>query len=87
MGENPSMYLEEQQAMFQSIRDGNPINNGHYMCNSSMLAVMGRGCTYSGKAVTWDECIQHAERLGPVKYAWGDVPEPPVPIPGKSLPT
>ena len=24
------------------------------------------------------------ERLGPTHYAWGDVPEPPVAIPGKT---
>ncbi len=78
----PSMYLVEHQHFFKSIRDGEPINNGHYMCNSTMLAIMGRMAAYSGKTLTWDECYNNEERLGPAEYAWTDVPEPPVAIPG-----
>ena len=80
----PSMYLVEHQHLFKSIRDGAPINNGHYMCNSTMLAIMGRMAAYSGKTLTWDECYNSDERLGPTEYAWTDVPEPPVAIPGSS---
>jgi hypothetical protein len=49
------MYVIEHQHLFNSIRDGKPINNGHYMANSTMLAVMGRMCTYTGQALTWDK--------------------------------
>jgi predicted dehydrogenase len=93
-GENPwrgkmdsktEMYVIEHQALFNSIRDGKPINNGHYMANSTMLAVMGRMCTYSGKALTWDHCFNSKERLGPSEYAWNDnVPRIEVAIPGKT---
>lgn len=81
-GPRPSMYLDEQKAMLASIRAGDPINNGQYMCNSTMLAIMGRLCTYTGQALTWDECLADTQRLGPSEYAWVDVPEPPVAIPG-----
>jgi predicted dehydrogenase len=79
------MYDFEHVAMFNSIRDGKPINNGHYMANSTMLAVMGRMCTYTGKMLTWDECMKSQERLGPTEYDWNDnVPEVKVAIPGKT---
>ena len=83
-GPKPSMYLVEHQELFKSIREGNPINNGHYMCNSTMIAIMGRMAAYSGKTVTWDECFNSQVRLGPEKYEWTDYPTAPVAIPGKS---
>jgi predicted dehydrogenase len=79
-----SMYDLEHDAFFASIRNGEPINNGHYMCNSTMLAVMGRLCTYTGKELTWEQAFNSQERLGPETYEWGDVPEPVVAIPGQT---
>jgi predicted dehydrogenase len=80
-----AMYDLEHVAMFNSIREGKPINNGHYMANSTMLAIMGRMCTYTGQALTWDKCFHSQERLGPSEYAWNDnVPAVEVAIPGKT---
>jgi predicted dehydrogenase len=80
-----AMYDLEHEALFRSIRDGKPINNGHYMCNSTMLAIMGRMCTYTGKTLTWDQCLNSQETLGPAKLDWSDeVPVCKVAIPGKS---
>jgi predicted dehydrogenase len=81
-GKKPSMYREEHGALFKSIRDGNPINNGHYMCNSTLIAIMGRMCTYTGQDLTWEQLNGSKERLGPDQYAWGDVQVPSVAIPG-----
>jgi len=83
-GKKPSMYRVEHEALFKSIREGNPINDGHYMANSTMLAIMGRMCAYTGKTMTWDECFNSEVTLGPTEYAWVDVEEPAVAIPGKS---
>jgi myo-inositol 2-dehydrogenase/D-chiro-inositol 1-dehydrogenase len=83
-GPKPSMYRVEHQELFKSIRDGKPINNGHYMCNSTMIGLMGRMAAYTGKTLTWDECLASTERLGPTEYTWGDVPEPEVAMPGKT---
>jgi predicted dehydrogenase len=95
-GENPwqfdqkaaqdmDMYFLEHVALFNSIREGRPINNGHYMANSTMLAIMGRMCTYTGRTLTWDKCFNSQERLGPREYAWNDsVPVGKAPIPGKT---
>jgi myo-inositol 2-dehydrogenase / D-chiro-inositol 1-dehydrogenase len=78
-------YDLEHVALFNSIRDGKPVNNGHYMANSTMLAIMGRMCTYTGQALTWDQCFNSQERLGPSDYAWNDsVPAVQVAIPGRT---
>jgi predicted dehydrogenase len=79
------MYDFEHEALFNSIREGQPINDGHYMANSTMLAVMGRMCTYTGQQLTWDQCINSQVRLGPSEYGWSDhVPPVEVAIPGKT---
>lgn len=78
-------YDAEHEALFNSIRDGKPINDGQYMAHSTMLAVMGRMCTYTGQSLTWDQCINSNERLGPAEYAWNDnVPTVNVPVPGRT---
>jgi predicted dehydrogenase len=92
-GENPwkaksdpkiDMYTIEHEHLFNSIRDGKPINDGHYMSNSTMLAIMGRMCAYTGQQLTWDECFHSQEKLGPSSYEWSDnVPITEVAIPGR----
>jgi hypothetical protein len=81
-GRKPDMFRAEHEAMFKSIRYGEALNNGHYMTNSSLIAIMGRMCTYTGQDFTWEHLNSSTERLGPTEYAWADVPEPPVPVPG-----
>lgn len=81
-GPKPSMYRVEHEELFKSIRAGAPINNGHYMTNSTLLAIMGRMCTYSGKDQKWEDVLGSTEKLGPAEYRWGNAPEKPVPIPG-----
>ena len=54
------------------------------MANSSMLAVMGRMCTYTGQQLTWEQCLNSQEKLGPSTYGWhDDVPASNVAIPGQ----
>jgi predicted dehydrogenase len=81
-GPMPSMYRVEHEEMFKAIRNSAPIDNGHYMCNSTMLGVMGRMCTYTGQELTWEQACASQERLGPSTYEWTDLPEPLVAIPG-----
>ena len=51
--------------------------------NSTMIGVMGRMCTYTGQTLTWDDCVNSQEKLGPSHYAWNDeVPKVAVPVPG-----
>ncbi len=83
-GEKNNMYQQEHDELFASIRQAKPINNGLYMARSTMLAIMGRMATYTGKEVTWDQAINSNEVLGPGQYEWGSLPVPPVAMPGQT---
>lgn len=73
-GQKPSMYDVEHQELFAAIRAGKTINNGVYMARSTMLAILGRLATYSGKAIGWDEAMRSEIRLAPAKYAMDAAP-------------
>ncbi len=81
-GEPIDMYQAEHNAFFASIRSGKPINNGHYMSMSSMLAIAGRMSAYTGKTLTWDQCMSSQQDLTPPAYEWGPLATPQVAIPG-----
>jgi predicted dehydrogenase len=81
-GPEPSMYQQEHDELFASIRKGEPINNGLYMSRSTMMAILGRMATYTGQTVTWEQAMNSPERLGPTEYAWTTVDVPPVAMPG-----
>lgn len=83
-GEGGDMYQIEHDELSASIRGGNPINNGDYMCKSTLMAISGRMASYTGKKLTWDEALNSQEDLTPEAYEWGDVPVPDVAVPGKT---
>jgi predicted dehydrogenase len=79
-----NMYQNEHDELFASIRAGKPINNGEFMTNSTLLGIMGRMATYTGKIITWEMALNSREDLSPPAYTWGPLPVPPVPVPGKT---
>ncbi len=81
-GEDGNMYQLEHDALFASIRKGEPINNGAYMTNSTMTALLGREAAYTGQFVKWSDLAASDMRLGPTSYEWGSIPLPPVRKPG-----
>jgi predicted dehydrogenase len=81
-GEKPSMYRVEHVELFDAIRNGTPINNGIYMSQSTLFAIMGRMATYTGQNITWEMALNSKEDLTPPKLALGDTPVPAVPMPG-----
>jgi predicted dehydrogenase len=72
-GENPwrysgprnNPYQDEQNALFESIRQGKPYNSGDHMAASTMMGVMGQLATYTGAATKWDEIHDANVRFGP----------------------
>jgi len=89
-GPNTNMYDAEHEALFASIRNGKPINNGKYMAVSTMLAILGQMASYTGKKVTWEEAFNSTHTWGPDHCDFNIEPpvKPdasgiyPVPIPG-----
>jgi predicted dehydrogenase len=73
---DPDMYDNEHVELYDSIRKGEPINNGVYMSYSTLLAIMGRMATYTGQRITWDEAMNSQEDLTPKSYALGPVELP-----------
>ncbi len=80
--EPDDMYQNEHDELFAAIRSGEPINNGEYMCNSTMMAIMGRLAAYTGKEVSWEEAWNSQEDFTLPRYDWDVVPEAPIARPG-----
>jgi myo-inositol 2-dehydrogenase / D-chiro-inositol 1-dehydrogenase len=79
------MYQSEHNELFASIRSGKPINDGTWMAQSTLLAIMGRMAGYTGQVVTWEEAMNSKENLMPERLAWdAPISVPPVAMPGQT---
>jgi predicted dehydrogenase len=92
-GENPfkfegpakDPYVQEQIDFIDSIRRGNPINEGRRMAESNLTAIMGRMSAYTGMSVDWEWALQRSKLdLAPPRYLLGDLPAAPVAMPGQT---
>jgi predicted dehydrogenase len=84
-GENPNPYQVEHDDLIASIRSGSPLNEGENGAHSSMTAILGRLCTYSGKMISWDEAINSEINLAPKHYAFDAAPPTPlIAVPGQT---
>jgi predicted dehydrogenase len=70
----PNMYDQEHKALFDAIRAGRPINNGDYMCLSSMLAIAAQIAIYSGQAIPWEKAEQSKRSFALEHYGLDVVP-------------
>lgn len=73
-GPKNNKYDDEHAALFQSIRQNKPINDGAFMTLSTMWAILGRMVTYTGQQITWQEAIDSSETLAPQRYDWDAAP-------------
>ncbi|MBL8733494.1 MAG: Gfo/Idh/MocA family oxidoreductase [Planctomycetes bacterium] len=79
------MYQAEHDEMWAAVRAGKPINNGEYMCNSTLMALMGRMAAYTGQRITWQQAMQSQEKLVPDQLTFEDMPpKSEVAMPGKT---
>jgi myo-inositol 2-dehydrogenase / D-chiro-inositol 1-dehydrogenase len=92
-GENPfeyngaakDPYVQEQIDLIESIRKGEPINEGRRMAGSNLTAIMGRMSAYTGMAVDWEWVLKRSKLdLAPSRYALGDLSVTPVAMPGQT---
>ena len=84
-GEKNNPYQTQHNELFASIRKGQPMNDGDFMANSTMMAILGRMVAYSGQTLTWDEALNSNHVLGPDinDYSWDlQWPGPGIAIPG-----
>ncbi|HOH41956.1 MAG TPA: Gfo/Idh/MocA family oxidoreductase [Candidatus Hydrogenedentes bacterium] len=81
-------YQVEHDVLFRAIRSGEPVNNGAYMAQSTLMGIMGQISCYTGEEIYWDKISQSDFSFGPRPEACNDDMEPPV-LPGEdgSYPT
>lgn len=84
-GDRNNPYQTEHDDLFASIRAGKPLNEGQFVAESTLTAIMGRMATYSGKMITWEQALNSDMKLGPDKYELGALPVPPVAVPGETV--
>lgn len=81
-GKKNNAFQTEHDELFAGLRAGKILNNGAYMIQSTMVAILGRMATYTGQKITWERALASKEDLTPTRYAWGPLPTPKVAIPG-----
>ncbi len=73
----------EHDAFFTALREGRIINNGNYMAQSTMMAILARMTAYTGQTLSWDQGMNSKLDLSPASYEWdSDPPESTVAVPG-----
>ena len=84
-GEKNNPYQTQHDEFFASIRSSKPMNDGEFMANSTMVAILGRMVAYSGQTLSWSEAINSNQQLGPDhdQYKWDfKYTSPEVALPG-----
>jgi myo-inositol 2-dehydrogenase / D-chiro-inositol 1-dehydrogenase len=86
-------YQLEHDDLFAAIRKDADYNEAEPCAMSTMVAIMGRMATYSGKMVEWEDAFNSKLELGPKRIAWDAepsiLPGPdgcyPVAMPGRTI--
>ena len=78
------MYVQEHMELYKSVREGTGHNDGEWMCQSTLVALMGRMAAYSGQEVTWEHMLKSQENIVPEHLSLGmELPVAPIASPGK----
>ena len=83
-------YQTEHDDLFAAIRNDTPYNEGEYGAKSTLTAILGRVATYTGKPITWEECLNSQVSLMPKEFSFEADPPVmpnrdgsyPIPVPG-----
>ena len=60
-----SMYVQEQYDLINSIMEGEPINDGFRMANSTMVGVLGMIASFTGKRESYKELFESRFKIEP----------------------
>ncbi len=91
-GENPfrsnknvNPYVQEHTNLIQAIRTGKRINEGKNVAESTLTAILGRMCCYTGREIQY-RWVMNGSKLDlmPKNLEFGAVEVPAVPIPGET---
>ena len=77
-----SMYQQEHDELFASIRAGKPLNDGEWMTRSNLVALAGRMAGYTGQTITLEQALASEEELFPENLSWDTQYDIPIAVPG-----
>ena len=84
-GQVTNMYEQEHKELYASVRAGAGKNDGEWMCQSTLVALMGRMAAYTGKEVTFEHMLKSQYDLWPKSLAWdAELPVDPIASPGRT---
>jgi predicted dehydrogenase len=91
-GSNKTPYQIEHDDLFHAIRNDISYSEAEFGAKSTMVAILGRMCTYSGKELSWEQALNSEISIMPKEYAWDAEPpvlpgangEYPIAVPGKT---
>jgi len=84
-GQNFQMYVEEHKELYASVRSGAAHNDGEWMCQSTLAAIMGRMAAATGAEVTWEHMLKSQDNIWPENLRMDmDLPVAPMASPGKT---
>ena len=85
-GRQTNPYVQEHVNLQASIRgEGDRLNEGRRIAESTMTAIMGREAAYTGQEITWDQMMSSSLDLTPEVYAFAENPQDVVAIPGVTV--
>jgi hypothetical protein len=91
-GREKDHYQQEHDDLFDAIRNNKPYNEAVNGANSTMTAILGRMCTYSGQEIKWDDALNSQVVMRPEGYTFESKPPVvpdedgryPIPMPGQT---
>jgi predicted dehydrogenase len=91
-GDTKTPYQIEHDDLFHAIRNDISYSEAEFGAKSTLVAILGRMCTYSGKEITWEQAYNSNLSLMPKVFDWDADPptlpnehgEYPIPVPGKT---
>jgi predicted dehydrogenase len=77
--------VKQHADQIEAIRRDQRLNEGRRIAESTLTSIMGRMSAYTGRALKWDWAMSASKLdLTPPTYNFGDLPMPPVAVPGKT---
>jgi predicted dehydrogenase len=64
-GNNP--YQTEQDELIKAVKTGTPVNCGDFMCNSTMVGILGQIAAYQGNAVRYEDAYKADFHFGGIE--------------------
>lgn len=72
-----NMYQTQHDELMAAIQQGQMVNDGDFMVNSTLLAIWGKLAAYTGKRISYEQVMSSKEELGPHSndYHWSMSPD------------